>query len=362
MPRGGGSSGGHKRKFDRPGQGKLSSTLPGPHDICQFYKDTGKCKFGAKCRTRHVDPEGTERRPRQKQDRNFSFNVSKTNKKKHKGAFKVRVQVSSTDASDPGSELDSLIKGFCTIGIQIMSREFAPSKDMSEISLSMMNVKLHQENTFVYDTGSAEGISTSKSDFYRLDLSERARDSVIINGPSVGSPLCGGRGCLIFTFEVNNVMMGMVHPNGIYATTNDAQMTFRLASAQELKRLGIRLIGGAFKEPDVIECVRTRFAFETSSQGKLMVVTTKGKASDIKPSEMFHSYLDQVKNGHQSPLFQLSRVKGELPITSDKEGEIYEYMCKDSIGDEYEPKDDSTYAVEAEFQRWNDFNALSSHR
>jgi hypothetical protein len=95
-----------------------------------------------------VDPETS----RQKQDRNVSFNVSKTNKKKHRGAFKVRVQESSTDASDPGSELDSLIKGFCTIGIQIMSRKFAPSKDMSEISLSMMNVKLHQENTFVYDT------------------------------------------------------------------------------------------------------------------------------------------------------------------------------------------------------------------
>jgi hypothetical protein len=74
-------------------------------------------------------------------------------------------------------------------------------------------------------------------------------------------------------------MMGMVHPNGIYATTNDAQMVFRLASAQELKRMGIRLIGGAFKEPDVIACVRTRFSVETSSQGKLMVVTTKGTAS-----------------------------------------------------------------------------------
>ncbi len=111
-----------------------------------------------------------------------------------------------------------------------------------------MNVKLHQENKFVYDTGSAEGISTNASDFYQLEMSERAKDSTIINGPSVGSPQCGGRGCLIFTFEVDNVMMGMVHPNGIYATTNDAQMVFRIASAQELKRLGIRLIAGTFNE------------------------------------------------------------------------------------------------------------------
>ncbi len=259
-----------------------------------------------------MDPEGTERRPKQKQDRNVSFNVSKTNKKKHKGAFKVCVQESSTDASDPVSELDALIKGFCAISIQTVPREFAPSKETSEISLSGVNVKLHQDNTFVYDTGSAEGISTSESDFYRLDLSKRARDSVIINGPGVGSPLCGGRGYLIFKFEVNNVMMGMVQPNEIYATTNDAQRAFRLASAQELKRLGIGLIGGAFKEPDVIECARTKVSFETTSQGKLMVVATKGKASDIKPSEMLHAYLDQVKTGHQSPLFQLSRIEGEL--------------------------------------------------
>jgi hypothetical protein len=63
-----------------------------------------------------------------------------------------------------------------------------------------------------------------------------------------------------------------------------------------------------------------------------MVVTSKGKASDIKPSEMFHTYLDQVKNGHQSPLFQLSRVKGELPNISDKKGEMYEYMCNGPMG------------------------------
>ncbi len=163
-------------------------------------------------------------------------------------------------------------------------RELSPSKENSEISLSMMHVKLHQENTFVYDTGSAEGISTNASDFYRLDSSKPARDSAVITGPSVGSSLCGGRGSLVFIFELNKVMMGIVHPNGIYATTNDTQISCRLAFALELKRLGLRFIGGAFNEPDVIQCVRTKVSFETTSQNKLVVVKTKGKGSDITPS------------------------------------------------------------------------------
>ncbi len=42
--------------------------------------------------------------------------------------------------------------------------------------------------------------------------------------------------------------MGLVHPHGIYATADDADLEFRLASALELKRHGIRMIGGAFEE------------------------------------------------------------------------------------------------------------------
>ncbi len=51
-------------------------------------------------------------------------------------------------------------------------------------------------------------------------------------------------------------------------------MSFRLASALELKRLGLRFIGGAFKEPDAIECVRTKVSFETTSQKKLVLDIT----------------------------------------------------------------------------------------
>ena len=68
------------------------------------------------------------------------------------------------------------------MGIRTIPRELSRYK---EISLSVMNMKLHQDETFVYDTGSAQGISTCMSDFYRLDTSEDAKESAIIKGPSV---------------------------------------------------------------------------------------------------------------------------------------------------------------------------------
>ena len=203
------------------------------------------------------------------------------------------------------------------ISIRTIPRELSRSK---EISLSMLNMKLHQNETFVYDTGSAEGISTCKSDFYRLDTSEVAKESAIIKGPSVGAPICGGRGSLIFLFDIKGIQMGLVHPNGIYATAEDADLEFRLASALELKRHGIKMIGGAFEEPDTIHCVRTHVSFETISEGNLMLVKTKGKASDLKPSKKFEAYLDKVKKGLVSPIFKLSSYDGSNPTPVVRRG------------------------------------------
>ncbi len=70
--------------------------------------------------------------------------------------------------------------------------------------------------------------------------------------------MCEGRGVLIFIFEEQDVMMGLVHPHGIYAVTSNEDLELRLASAMVMKQHGIRMIGGVFKEPDIIECVRTK--------------------------------------------------------------------------------------------------------
>ena len=315
---GGNNSFASKRKFEQsssrqaPGQANKQGK-----EICQFYKETGKCKFGAKCRRLHVDSGGAERRPKRKPDRSVAFNLTKAQKKRNKSALKVQIKQSSKVDGDPESELDTIIRGFCMISIRTIPRELSRSK---EISLSMLNMKLHQNETFVYDTGSAEGISTCKSDFYRLDTSEVAKESAIIKGPSVGAPICGGRGSLIFLFDIKGIQMGLVHPNGIYATAEDADLEFRLASALELKRHGIKMIGGAFEEPDTIHCVRTHVSFETISEGNLMLVKTKGKASDLKPSKKFEAYLDKVKKGLVSPIFKLSSYDGSNPTPVVRRG------------------------------------------
>ena len=79
----------------------------------------------------------------------------------------MQIWQASKAGGDTESKLDTLIRGFCMMGIRTVPREFSRSK---EISLSMLNMKLHQDDTFVYDTGSAEGISTCESDFYDLTL------------------------------------------------------------------------------------------------------------------------------------------------------------------------------------------------
>ncbi len=88
-------------------------------------------------------------------------------------------------------------------------------KRPKEIDIPLLNTKLLKEDSFAYDTGSAEGISTYRDDFYNLHQSDLAKDSAIIKGPSLGAPMCEGRGVLIFIFEEQGVMMGLVHPHGI---------------------------------------------------------------------------------------------------------------------------------------------------
>ena len=50
--------------------------------------------------------------------------------------------------------------------------------------------------------------------------------------------------------------MGLVHPNGILAGSSEESPDFRLASAMQMKRLGVRYLGGKFNDDDFIECVR----------------------------------------------------------------------------------------------------------
>ncbi len=104
---------------------------------------------------------------------------------------------------------------------------------------------------------SGEGISVHCKDFVYLDESEEAKSSVQIQGPSVGSPLCIGRGPLVFRFEIEGKQMGLVCSRAILADVPSGGSIFRLVSAVKMKRHGIRYVSGLFNELDYIECVRT---------------------------------------------------------------------------------------------------------
>ncbi len=85
--------------------------------------------------------------------------------------------------------------------------------------------------------------------------------------------------------------MGLVHPHGIYVVTTNEYLEFSLASAMVMKQHGIRMTGGVFKEPDLIECVRTKAVITAREEHKIMVVRTKGKACELKRSIECEEYL-----------------------------------------------------------------------
>ena len=75
-------------------------------------------------------------------------------------------------------------------------------------------------------TGSGTGITTDVDDMVYVDDSRQAKDSVRIKGPSVGSPGCSGRGALVYRRELNGVQYGIIHPDGVLASS---RVGFRIA-------------------------------------------------------------------------------------------------------------------------------------
>ncbi len=58
--------------------------------------------------------------------------------------------------------------------------------------INSLNVQFFDMDSFAFDTGAGEGISTSLNDFVFLDTSIKSKKSILINGPSVGTPTCLG--------------------------------------------------------------------------------------------------------------------------------------------------------------------------
>ncbi len=185
--------------------------------------------------------------------------------------------------------------------------------------------------SFAYDTGAGEGISTSKDDFAYLDTSDKVKSSVTIRGPSIGAPNCEGRGPLVYTFKIGNKFMGLVHPNGILAGSSTGSPEFRLASAMQMKRMGVRYLGGKFDDDDFIECVRTGERAPTCEVDGILTIKTEGSAKDnyIEDSVEveFHLMVEEIKCGLRSPLVEVTPfLKG---ASESKEGSKFKFSDED---------------------------------
>ena len=279
------------RHESAPKRSKLSSSGKGNHvkpksskGVCKFFQDTGKCKFGAKCKFVHDQTNGS--------------NLKGLNRKQKSSiqAFKVGIRNELSKSND----IDKVINKF--LMIRTIPRECSTDK----LTITLMNTVLVDESSFAFDSGSGEGISVHRKDFAYLDESEEIKSSVEIQGPSVGAPICIGRGPLVYRFTLNGKQMGLVHSNGILANIPSGGSIFRLVSAMQMERYGIRYVAGSFETPGYVECVRSGLRVPTLPKGDVLYVSTSGFADEIVPSAEFRSVVAKIADGLESPLVDLT--------------------------------------------------------
>ena len=279
------------RHESAPKRSKLGSSGKGNHvkpksskGVCKFFQDTGKCKFGAKCKFVHDQTNGS--------------NLKGLNRKQKSSiqAFKVGIRNELSKSND----IDKVINKF--LMIRTIPRECSTDK----LTITLMNTVLVDESSFAFDSGSGEGISVHRKDFAYLDESEEIKSSVEIQGPSVGAPICIGRGPLVYRFTLNGKQMGLVHSNGILANIPSGGSIFRLVSAMQMERYGIRYVAGSFETPGYVECVRSGLRIPTLPKGDVLYVSTSGFADEIVPSAEFRSVVAKIADGLESPLVDLT--------------------------------------------------------
>jgi hypothetical protein len=175
------------------------------------------------------------------------------------------------------------------------------------LNTSLKNTSLMDLHCFAYDTGAGEGISICKDVFVVIDETPEVKSSVTIQGPSVGTPICLGRGSLVYIFDVGHLKRGLIHPKGILASSSEGSPHFRLALAMQLKKRGVRYVGDKFEG--------------------ILTVTTNGSAKDIEGSNDFKSLVKEMENGLASPLFDVTPfLKGIYKSSEDENFKYAECM------------------------------------
>ena len=216
--------------------------------ICFEHRDTGKCKYGEKCRFKHVRPE-----KKVKLTKAQKKGVMVAAAKKVKASmFTKAAKNGDSDVTVDGNDLESCLASLMQIRTHPRAKQGVEVVDISSMATSAL---LDVEKNARRDSGSATGITTDVRDVACLDSSVEAQDSVTIRGPGVGAPKCEGRGPAAHRVrEPKN--HGVVHPDGALASVKGGGCDFRGASERIMNERGLRFIGGEHSAGCKLECVR----------------------------------------------------------------------------------------------------------
>ena len=159
--------------------------------ICFESRDTGKCKFGEKCRFKHVR---SEKKVKLTKAQKKGVMVAAVKKVKASMLAKA-AKNGDSDITVDGNDLESYLASLMQIRTYPRIKQGVEVIDISSMATSAL---LDMERNACYDSGSATGITTDVRDMAYLDSSVEAQDSVTIRGPSVGTPKCEGRGPVVY--------------------------------------------------------------------------------------------------------------------------------------------------------------------
>jgi hypothetical protein len=166
---------------------------------------------------------------------------------------------------------------------------------------------------------------------------------------------------LVYIFKLGERIMGLVHPNGILASSAEGSTEFRLASAMQLKKKGVRYLGGKFNSSDTIECVRTGTKVPALDIDGILTVKTDGVASELEDCMEFHQLVKDIDSGLTSPLIDVTRfIKASSKLDSLRLS-VYLNTTGPQVVEEPKPTDSITplYLIVSEFPEEVSFKAVN---
>ena len=269
-------------------------TGKGGDGVCFAFRDTGKCKFGQNCRFKHADGPSKKVKLTKAKMKGITVAAVKSLASKIKNKAKER---DGKDLDD--EELNTYIASFCYV--KTIPRECSEVLEIEVPAMATSDL-IDMDRHACHDSGSGTGITTDPEDMVGVNDSKEAKASVTIRGPSVGKPGCLGRGALVYRKELDGIPYGVVHPDGVLA---DPSVGFRISSERLLGQHGLRFMGGEYNVGCKLQCVRTKVEVPMDTEENILVMETKGKASEIVDSPEFRNVVGEIRRGERSPLVDL---------------------------------------------------------